>query len=265
MQLDQLLASAAQQQDIVIPDTWGQGRAVFGGLVAGLMAAHAEQEVGDSAKQLRSAFVSFIGPVATGAARLQAQVLRRGKSVTSIQVQLLQDDAVQSMLVASFGTSRESIIQLAGSHSAPVFKLPQDCKPLPFIAGITPDFFQHFDALWAEGNMPFSAAKQPDFGGWMRLKPSEQIAALTLPHLFVLGDMWPPAVLPMYNRVAPASSLNWNLELIELSAALKPEAWLQYQVKTEYAADGYAYTQAKIWDAQGNLVALSRQTVTVFL
>lgn len=69
----------------------------------------------------------------------------------------------------------------------------------------------------------------------------------------------------MYNRVAPASSLSWNLELIQLPAQARGDSWWQYQVNTEFAGDGYAYTQAKIWDAQGRLVALSRQTVTVFI
>lgn len=265
MQLDQLLANAAQQQEISIPEGWGQGRALFGGLVAGLMVAHAEQLVNDTAKVLRSAFVSFIGPVAPGAAHLNAQVLRTGKSVTSIQVQLLQEGQVQSVLVASFGAGRESMIDLPGRHDAPVFKAPEQCQPLPFIPGMTPEFFQHFDAMWAEGQMPFTGSKQPDFGGWMRLKPTEQVAKINLPHFFVLGDMWPPSVLPMYNRVAPASSLSWNLELIQLPAQASGDSWWQYQVNTEFAGDGYAYTQAKIWDAQGRLVALSRQTVTVFI
>lgn len=265
MQLDQLLANAPQQQEISIPEGWGQGRALFGGLVAGLMVAHAEQLVSDTAKVLRSAFVSFIGPVAPGAAHLNAQVLRTGKSVTSIQVQLLQEGQVQSMLVASFGAGRESIIHVMGEHSPPSFKPPHVCQPLPYIAGMTPEFFQHFDVVWSEGALPFTSARQPDFGGWMRFKTNENVQKITLAHLMVLGDTWPPAVLPMYTSMAPASSLNWNLELVHLPVQAAGDSWWQYQVKTQYAADGYGFTQAKIWDEQGNLVALSRQTVTVFL
>lgn len=262
--LDTLLQSATQP-DITIPAGWGQGRAVFGGLIGGLMVAHAQNLLNDEHKTLRSAFISFIGPVNAGAATLNARILREGKSVTSIQVQLTQDGQVQSMLVASFGSARDSIIAVAGEHTAPMFKAPEQCQPLPFIPGITPEFFQHFDAVWATGQLPFTAAKQPDFGGWFRLKASEQISTITLPHLLVLGDMWPPAVLPMYNRVAPASSLSWNLDLIQLPQDIAGDAWFQYDVKTEFAANGYGYTQAKIWNDAGQLIALSRQTVTVFL
>lgn len=265
MQLDQLLATAAHQEDLMLPQSWAQGRAIFGGLVAGLMVSRAEQLVNDSNKMLRSAFVSFVGPVASGAATLSAQILRQGKSVVSIQVHLIQDGQVQSVLVASFGAARDSIIEVLGSHTAPQFKHPSDCQPLPYIAGMTPEFFQHFDVVWSEGSLPFTSAKQPDFGGWMRFKSSENIAQVTLPHLMVLGDTWPPAVLPMFTSMAPASSLNWNLELINMPTQAVGDSWWQYQVKTEYAADGYGYTQAKIWDEQGTLVALSRQTVTVFL
>lgn len=265
MQLDQLLITAAQQEDVELPQNWAQGRAIFGGLVAGLMVARAEHLVNDRTKVLRSAFVSFVGPVASGAATLSAQILRQGKSVVSIQVHLIQDGQVQSVLVASFGAPRKSMIEVLGSHTAPQFRDPKDCQPLPFIAGMTPEFFQHFDVVWSEGSLPFTGAKQPDFGGWMRFKSSEHIAQVTLPHLMVLGDTWPPAVLPMFTSMAPASSLNWNLELIQMPMQAMGNSWWQYQVKTDYAADGYGYTQAKIWDEQGNLVALSRQTVTIFL
>lgn len=266
MQLEQLLAAAAKQEEMILSQSWSQGRAVFGGLVAGLMVARAEQLVNDSTKVLRSAFVSFVGPVASDTVTtLSAQILRQGKSVVSVQVHLLQDGQVQSVLVASFGAARQSSIEVLGSHEAPPFKKPSESQPLPFLAGMTPNFFQHFDVVWSEGDLPFTGAKNPDFGGWMRFKAGEDIAKITLPHLMVLGDTWPPAVLPMYTSMAPASSLNWNLELINMPEHAAGDSWWQYQVKTYYAADGYGYTQAKIWDEQGNLVALSRQTVTVFL
>lgn len=265
MLLDQLLESINQPEPIEIPQGWGQGRAAFGGLVGALLVKKAQGTLADATKQLRSAYINFVGPVVVGKAELQAEILREGKSVTSVQVRLIQNAQVQSVLVASFGTSRESVIQVASKQVIPAFVAPADSRELPYIEGMTPEFFKHFDAYWSEGDMPFSASTQPDFGGWMRFKPTEHIKKIKLPHLFALVDMWPPAVLPMFNRLAPASSLNWTFDLINLPNNISAEAWWQYQVKTDFAADGYAYSQAHIWDEQGNLVAISRQTVTVFL
>ena len=35
-------------------------------------------------------------------------------------------------------------------------------------------------------------------------------------------------------------------------------------VAEQYAADGYGHVAAKLWSAEGELIAMSRQTVTIF-
>ncbi len=65
--------------------------------------------------------MTFVGPVQQGRARLTAEILRQGKSVTSIEVRLWQDDAVQSILIASFGVARESSIVVQQERTAPKF------------------------------------------------------------------------------------------------------------------------------------------------
>jgi acyl-CoA thioesterase len=264
MLFDQLLESINQSETIIIPEGWGQGRAAFGGLVGAILVKKAQSVLADATKQFRSGYINFVGPVLVGEADLQADILREGNSVTGIQVKLIQNNQVQSTLVASFGNARDSVIQVAG-QVASFLSAPADSREMPFIEGMTPEFFKHFDACWAEGDMPFSASKNPDFAGWMRFKPEEHVKKIKLPHVFALVDMWPPAVLSMFNRLAPASSLNWTLDLINMPHNMSGDMWWQYQVKTDFAADGYAYSQAHIWDEQGNLIAISRQAVTVFL
>ena len=40
--------------------------------------------------------------------------------------------------------------------------------------------------------------------------------------------------------------------------------WFKYKVFTDYAENGYATEYAHIWDANDRLIAISRQTVTIF-
>ena len=47
--IDVLLAAAAQQPDVTIPAGWGQGRATYGGVVAGVMLANESITVEKSA------------------------------------------------------------------------------------------------------------------------------------------------------------------------------------------------------------------------
>jgi acyl-CoA thioesterase len=40
--------------------------------------------------------------------------------------------------------------------------------------------------------------------------------------------------------------------------------WTQYRAVIEHARDGYGHVAAGLWTPKGELVAISRQTVTVF-
>ncbi|MFT4941090.1 MAG: acyl-CoA thioesterase [Paraglaciecola sp.] len=63
---------------------------------------------------------------------------------------------------------------------------------------------------------------------------------------------------------APASSMSWKVEFIHPHSTFQPTDWFAYQAQTRQAADGYGHTEANIWDAKGKLIAVSRQTVTIF-
>jgi acyl-CoA thioesterase len=86
---------------------------------------------------------------------------------------------------------------------------------------------------------------------------------MTVADLMVSMDIWPPGVLPMFKSMAPASSLTWHLTYVH---PLKNQLhdWMKYHVETQYAADGYSTEAAYLWDDQNRLIAISRQTVTVF-
>ncbi|MDQ8038431.1 MAG: thioesterase family protein [Pedobacter sp.] len=260
MSLDALFAALRTGESVDIPPGWTQGRANYGGLVGALMYART-QSLFAQTPFLRSATVSFVGPVATGPATVTAEILRGGKSVTQTEARILQNGEVVALLLCSFGTARESYISVP-AQPAPVFKSPDECQALPYVAGMTPEFTQHFDFRWGHGDFPFTGSALPELGGWMRLK--EGRAGVDMLDLFMLVDAWPPAILPMVKGVAPGSSMTWTLEPIHLPEGKTSSSWWQYQAVTEFAQNGYGNCAAKIWDDEGRLVAISRQTVVVF-
>ena len=122
-----------QSEWIDIPEGWLQGRTIYGGVVAGLMMQKALLSIADPTKRLLSTSVTFVGPVQQGAARITAEILRQGKSVTTVEVRLWQDDAVQSILIASFGTARSSEIHVRQERAAPNYLPPsiyRACKSM---------------------------------------------------------------------------------------------------------------------------------------
>ncbi len=264
MSLVSLYQQIEQQEWIDIPTGWLQGRTVFGGLVAGALIEKAVRVVNDPAKQLLSCYVTFVGPVQEGQAKLTAEVLRQGKSVTTLEVRLWQQDEVQSIVVASFGTARESNIVVHHQPVVPDYPMPEQLDKMVYIDGLMPQCFQQFELCWAEGSYPMSGSKQPDMGGWNRFAPNLHANRdLRLADLFGLMDVWPPGVLPMFKTPAPASSLSWHITYLQ-PIAHQLHDWFKYKVITEVAEHGYSTEYAYIWDRENRLIAVLRQTVAVF-
>jgi len=263
MSIEQLFKQIEQQQWVDVPQGWLQGRTVFGGLVAGMLIQKAIITINDPLKKLLSCSVTFVGPVDEAQVKLTAEILRQGKSVTTIEIRLWQNDAVQSILIASFGSQRESKINVSLEPKAPDFppldQLDIVPKHLPF-----PECVKNFQLAWTQGNYPMSGSEVPDFSGWCRFDPElHENRAMTLADIMTLMDVWPPGVLPMFKQPAPASSLTWQVTFIH-SVQNNLHDWFKYQVITDFSKYGYAAEQAYLWDEQNRLIAIARQTVTVF-
>lgn len=270
MEFTQILNNAREAiaggRKVEIPAGWTQGRATYGGLAAALVYEAIAAALPDDANAdapLRSLTVSFVAPAQVGPLEARAQVLRAGRSAIQIEARALQGEQVVTAALASFGRARESSIAVSPGKGTE-FMPPPDCEALPFIEGLVPEFTRHFEYRIGAGGMPFSGSSEPRLGGWVRFR--QATGPVSIGHLLALIDAWPPAVLPMLKQLSPASSLTWTLEILPsaLEQAQNGEEWWQYLAEVEQAEHGYGVTQAKLWDARGNLVALSRQTVTVF-
>ncbi|MDV2469576.1 thioesterase family protein [Acinetobacter chinensis] len=263
MSLSQVFKALEQNEWIDIPKGWLQGRTIYGGLIASMMMHKAVVTIADPEKHLLSTSVTFVGPVQESQARVTAEILRQGKSVTTIEVRLWQDDAVQSILIASFGAQRESAIQVHQERTAPDYAAPETLSMLPRHAAM-PQCYEQFDVGWAEGRFPCTGSEKPDFGGWFRFNPEKhENRVFTEADLLALMDIWPPGVLPMFKTLSPASSLTWHVTCVH-PVQHQLLDWFKYKVFTDFASDGYATEYAHLWDAENRLIAISRQTVTVF-
>lgn len=275
MSFETMLVQAEQSSLVEIESGWGQGRAIFGGLLGALVVAHMQARLTGDAK-LRALTISFVAPVEVGEVEFKSEVLRAGKSVTQMQCHMLQQGKVVVSALASFGVARSSQV-VVKSESAPNFGDIKDGLSFPFIEGVIPEFTRKIDFLYTNCDLPFSASSKSHINGWMRWKESAEVSAelsaevsagcAPLLSLIALIDAWPPAILQMLDRPTPASSLTWTLEfpsIDEASLSQQANPWWQYRAHTDAALNGYGHIAAEIWNERGQLVAISRQTVTVF-
>ncbi|MBU1619241.1 MAG: thioesterase family protein [Gammaproteobacteria bacterium] len=260
--LQQFKAGQPDELQIEVPEQWGQGRAVFGGMASALALAHLVTEL-PAQIPLRSVSVSFVAPLNAGPATVSRRILRQGKSVIQTMVEITQQGQVALVLLASFGVERPSAYKIA-SETAPAFAEKALVMPKQ---GPVPEFTRHFDYQIKRGVMPFSGGSSTELGGLIRFAEGHGTSAGVL-ELLALVDAWPPVSLTLLNQPAPASSLTWTIEFIQPHQGAETKAlttdWWSYLASIEHGADGYHHIEARLWQPDGQLAAISRQTVTVF-
>lgn len=149
-------------------------------------------------------------------------------------------------------------------HPMPAMPDPESIDAFPYIEKLTPEFYRFVALRQVSGSLPFSGAETGDLSGWGQLR--EVPPEFHEEHLLILADAWPPATIQMLSGFAPASSLTWTLELVaEVGPETIPaDAIFAYEATTDASRDGYAHTHAMLWQPDGSLTAISRQTITVF-
>jgi hypothetical protein len=95
-----------------IPNDWLQGRTAYGGLSSAL-ALHAAQGIESDLPPLRSAQVSFIGPLA-GEVTVTATKLRRGRNAAFIQSDIVSEAGLGYRATFVFMSAQPSRIDLSG-------------------------------------------------------------------------------------------------------------------------------------------------------
>lgn len=245
-----------------ISEGWGQGRSIFGGLTAALILTHIGSKVDLSGRDLRTANIHFCGATIAGVeSEFRHRVLSNGKSVLQVEGQLLQNGEVKTEIIVCYAKQRVSSINI--DLPAKVFPVPlQDTSKMQFSKGMGPEFLQYFDLRYTNKNIPFSGSDNSLITGWMGFAdPSEVLNDATI---LALIDAWPPAILPMLSKPAPASTITWNVEFMWPRPALDVDDLLYYECSAIEAGQGYAHTEGKIYHPNGQLLALNRQLVGVY-
>lgn len=260
MSLAQLLESASFTENsatLDVPDTWLQGRSMFGGLQA-VLGVLAMRQLIPSGTPLRTLQTTFISPIPAGPATATAQVLRSGKNATHVQAQIEQDGKPLALFIGVFGKQRDSVI--SRDIQQPELTDPSDIK---FIhrPGITPSFTDHFDARWLKGDLPFKGISTPEAVTEITMR---EPGVTTESHLLAIADFIPPVALSLMKQPSFGSSLTWMLEFLADDYQDQPlEAW-RVDSEMTAASGGYTSQTATIFAPNGKAVALSRQSMVIF-
>lgn len=264
MTFDEYLEKANGASELTIQPSWGQGRTTFGGLSAALLLEKIQYYVGEE-RYLRSFNVNFCRPLLTDVPfRLDSQILSSGKSISQISGQAIQNDSVVTQMTACFGIERDSNIEV---QTPSIDVIPESKgQRLQYIKGLTPEFAQHVELSYCRGGLLFSGTDENHLSGWMRFR--QPSASFGDSHLVALIDAWPPVVLQKLSTPVPAATATWSLELVNplslFEESLTGDSWIYYDAEIKQAHHGFAHTVARVYQPNGELIALSRQLVAVY-
>lgn len=238
-----------------IPDNWMQGRTSYGGFSAAL-ALTAAQRLDANLPPLRSAQVSFVGPLA-GEVEVRARFLRRGRNASWVSAEVISAAGVG--LTATFvfmGPVENSTLHLHNVPPPAGMIPPEDAARLP--EGRGPGFGVHFDRGFAVAR---SETKAPELNWWIRLKDTtglDPMAALVL-----LADALPPGVMPLMDAWSPVSSMTWLINLLTPLPQTR-DGWFLLRAAGNYAEQGCSSQDMAIWNADGQAVAVGMQSIAIF-
>lgn len=254
MSLPKILAAAEPVEGgfrAGIGEDWLQGRTAYGGLSAAL-AYEAAKRQGDRLPPLRSAQISFIGPVA-GTVTATARLERQGKNAAFVRADLTTGHGPGLSAMFVFMRAMESHVDLREGER-PDYPRPASIEPPEAV----PSFVQQFEIGPVE---PTPGGASADIVRWFRLKDRADLDPMT--ELVLMGDGLPPAATAVMARSVTISSITWLFNILA-AAPMTEDGWWLLRAASDYARDGASSQDMSVWNARGDLVARGMQAVAIF-
>jgi acyl-CoA thioesterase len=257
MSLHAILDSAEgfdQGLKVAIPADWHQGRTAYGGLSAALAYA-AACRVGGELTPLRSALVSFVGPLA-GKVTATARILRSGRNATWMAAEVASESGVGLTASFVFMSPVASEVHVTASPAPAPLVPPEQAVEVP--DRNRPVFLHHFDVRFA---LPPGGERRPEVAWWVRHRERDGLDPVT--EVLSIADALPPGVLPLLRKPVNVSSMTWLINLLD-PAPRTHDGWWLLRTASEYAEAGCASDDMRLWNTNGVPVILGMQSVAVF-
>jgi acyl-CoA thioesterase len=209
---------------------------------------------------MRALQVNFIGPVPAGPAQVQVRTLRQGKSVTQAQAIVTANDQIACLVSAVLGAPRpNSLVTHAPAYTSS--RQAESLADLPFIAGKTPVFFQHFRSRWAEGDPPSTGGSTLHSKIWLQLQ-SASVPRELLTILF--ADAMPSPVMGTTRARVFGASLAWTIEFLDAAQHGDDSGWWRADTELIAHSQGYANQLTTIWTPEREAAARSQQVMAIY-
>jgi acyl-CoA thioesterase len=236
------------------PEQWMQGRTVYGGLSGGL-ALEAARTVRTNLPPLRSAQISFVGPLA-GDVDVTAEMVRQGRTTTFVGADVRSEGGLGLRAMFVFSKDQPSDLGLDDLAAPPV--------PDPEDAAMTSryhpeDFTQNLEIR--HGAAP-EIPRRPRFLRWVRLVDNSGVDPTV--ELLAVGDAVPPGALSGVRNAVRMSTMTWTMTFLEGHPQTRDGWWLVGSY-CNYARLGRTNEVVTIWDADRRPVVTGMQSIALYV
>ena len=237
-----------------LDDSWSIGGKPHGGYLLSTMVALALEDAHPHPLSVSAMYVS--SPDA-GAATVEVERLRSGRSVASSRVRLAQDGAPRVEALLSAGRLTDADPYWSCPSSVPPVLPPlEDCPRAPADRpdGSRVGQLGHVElridiasGMWALGQ----PAGQAEIRAWLRRDDGADASVLDL---LVFADALPPVTFDL-------GLMGWvpTVELTVHVRALPAPGWIRAVQRARLLQDGWIDEECELWDSAGRLVCQARQ------
>ncbi len=232
---------------------WVIVHGVHGGYLIALL-AHAARTALPGKPDPVAVSAHYVSASKPGPAELSVRVLRDGRSVGSVAVELSQGGELRISGLVTLGDLDNHEAEFR--TTAPPLELPplDECVRMPEEVRAMLGLFQRFDMAFdptTSGVMTGQPSGNPEVRAWFRLADGREPDALAV---LVALDALPPVTLEL-------GLTGWvpTLELTCYLRATPAPGWLQIGHRARTFSAGMFEEDCEVWDSAGRLVGQARQ------
>ena len=192
----------------------------------------------------------FLRPPSGGPAEVRVDVVKTGRTASTVRSTLWQDDKACLDSLVTAGELSGGPVDYAAT-AMPDLPSPAECQnrgEAPFRV----ELLDHVDVRLDPKTAPWPDQNGvPVIQGWMRFHDGADADELALA---LAVDAMPPTVFHL-------EKFGWapTVELTFLLRGTPAPGWLAFHAEATFVADGWFDEAATVWDSTGRLVAQSRQ------
>lgn len=259
--LDAVLAASTRDGERItthIPDDWMQGRTAYGGISSAL-ALDAVHKLLQPEPPLRTALISFIGPVG-GESDISVRTLRQSKSSQFITADVSSAIGYGTQATFTFSHARASHVD-HDTLAMPDVPPPDALEPVP-PHPLRPSFTSHFDMRPVDGPTFAYRQSQAHYLCWVRFH-QEPTCHPTIA-LLALGDALPPAAMALFDTFGPISSMNWTVHMLT-DTPQTDDGWWLLSSRAPWVRRGSSVQTMTLWNRAGEPVATGGQMIGLYV